>query len=357
VPQDAVRWQRLRSAAAKPPVTTIVSVARRAGVSPSTVSHVVNGTRRVAPETARLVQEAIALTGYTPNTIARALKRAATSSVGVAISAITNPYFSDIICAIENECSRIGLMVFLADTHDDPDRELGAVKALHQRRVDGIILAPSAHSEDKALKYLEERAIPCVLVDRLASRRFDQVGVWNKQAMEQLVAHLVGHGHRRIGLVAGQPGFATTLERIDGFRSGLRRHGLPLDEDLVPPGNQNVAAAGAACRALLALADPPTALVTGNNLATIGAMRAIRAAGLKVPADLALVGFDDFEWADSFEPRLTVISQPCEEIGRRAAGLLVDRIAQSDAPRRTIRLKPTLVVRNSCGCVDAGPHA
>jgi LacI family transcriptional regulator len=330
-------------------MATIVDVARRAGVSVSTVSHVVNGTRTVRPDTARLVEDAIAATGYTPNSIARSLARQATNSVGIAISAISNPYFSDMICAIESECARLGLMVFLSDTQDDPAQELRVVQALHQRRADGIILAASAAPE-RALKYLEDSGTPCVLVDRLPARRFDQVGVHNRQAMAMLVDHLVGHGHRRIGMIAGHPGFATTLERIDGFRTALRKHGLAPDPGLLPDGSASVAAADTATRRLLALPAPPTAIAAGNNLATIGAMRAIRAFGLRVPADIALVGFDDFEWADCFEPRLTVVAQPCQEIGRRAASLLVERIGSPDAARRTIRLKSTLVVRSSCGC-------
>jgi LacI family transcriptional regulator len=318
-------------------MATIVDVARRAGVSVSTVSHVVNRTRTVSPGTARLVEQAIAATGYTPNSIAQSLARSATNSVGIAISAISNPYFSDIICAIETECSRLGLMVFLSDTQDDPDQEFRVVRALHQRRVDGIILAPSADPDRRALRYLESAGIPCVLVDRLPPARFDRVGVHNKRAMELLVSHLIGHGHKRIGLIAGQPGFATTLERIDGYKAALRAHGLPWDEQLLQAGNPTVASAAAATRKLLALADRPTAL-------------AIREAGLRVPADLALAGFDDFEWADCFEPRLTVIAQPCQEIGRRAAALLADRIKGHDERKRTIRLQPSLVIRNSCGC-------
>ncbi len=331
-------------------MATIVDVARRAGVSVSTVSHVVNHTRTVSPQTTRSVEQAIAAVGYTPNTIARSLARSATNSVGIAISAISNPYFSDIICAIETECARLGMMVFLSDTQEDPALELRVVQALHQRRVDGIILAPSADPERKALRYLEQSGVPCVLVDRLLSSRFDRVGVQNRWAMDLLVSHLIGHGHRRIGLIAGQPGFATTLERIDGYRAALRAHGLPWDDDLVHAGNPTVASAAAATAKLLALPQPPTALATGNNLATIGAVQAIRAAGLRVPADLALAGFDDFEWASCFEPRLTVIAQPCQEIGRRAAALLVERIKGADARKRSIRLKPTLIIRNSCGC-------
>lgn len=337
-------------------MATIFDVARHAKVSSSTVSHVINGTRKVSTDTAKRVQEAIATVGYTPNAIARALAVSSTNSVGVALSALSNPYFNDIICAIERECSKLGLMVFLADTHDDPDYELSVVKALHQRRVDGIILAPSAGSNDRALRYLEENRLPCVLVDRLTSRAFDQVGIQNKYAMRLIVSHLVEHGHQRIGLVQGHPGFATTLERADGFRSSLAEHGLVADETLILPCSADVDQAMEVTRTLLARPDRPTALAVGNNQSMIGAMRAIRAIGLRVPEDIALVGFDDFEWADCFEPRLTVIAQPVQEIGRKAADLLARRIAAGNEEEaahwkpQLIRLKPALIIRNSCGC-------
>lgn len=331
-------------------MSTIVDVARRAGVSVSTVSHVVNGTRRVNAETAQLVEEAIAFVGFRPNALARSLKRASTDSVGIAMSVISNPYFSDIVCAIEAECARLGLMVFLSDTQDKSAQELKVVQALHQRRVDGIILAPSADPERRALKYLEDSRIPFVLVDRLLSRRFDQVGVQNRSAMQTLVAHLIAHGHKRIAFVAGQSGFSTARERTQGYKAALKAGGLAYDEALLVAASTSTQAAALSTRKLFELADPPTALAAGNNLATIGAMHGLRELGLRVPDDVALVGFDDFEWADYFEPRLTVIAQPCQEIGREAASLLIERITKPDSARRTIRLKPRLVVRTSCGC-------
>lgn len=331
-------------------MSTIVDVAREAGVSVSTVSHVINSTRHVNPETAERVQAAITRVGFRPNTIARALKKASTESVGIAMSAFSNPYFSDIIAAIETECSRLGLMVFLSDTQDDPIQELKVVQALHQRRVDGVILAPSNDPEQLALKYLEANRIPSVLVDRLPAPRFDQVGVQNKSAAQVMVEHLIWHGHERIGYIAGQPGFTTSIERIEGYKTALKTAGIPFDEALVVPGSTSTVDAAAGALRLFDLANPPTAIASGNNMATIGAMHAMRERELRVPQDVALVGFDDFEWADYFEPRLTVVAQPCHEIGRSAASLLVERIAAFDGKRRTIRLKPHLIVRNSCGC-------
>ena len=329
-------------------MATIADVAQRAGVSISTVSHVVNRTRFVAPETTRRVLEAIDVIGYTPNTLARSLKRATTSSVGLAMSAISNPYFADLICAIEKECARLGLMVFLSDTEDDPAREVEIVRAFHARRVDGIVLAPSADPA-AALAQVTERKIPCVLVDRLPDPGFDQVGIDNEAAVEALVGHLLAHGHRRIGYVAGQPGLATTLARVGAFRAVLAAAGVAVADGLVEAGCGSTDEAAAAMARLLDRAERPTAVIAGNNLATIGAMRALGARGLAVPRDVSLVGIDDFEWAECFEPRLTLIAQPCAEIGRAAAALLVERIADPDGPRRTLRLVPRLSVRELVG--------
>jgi LacI family transcriptional regulator len=331
-------------------MATIADIARIAGVSSSTVSHVINQTRYVSPEKKQAVEDAIAKSGYTPNTLARALASSSTNSVGIAISGLTNPYFSDIIRAIENQCTKLGMTVFLADTHDDPGKELDVVKTLHQRRVDGIILASaSSVGEQRSLDYLRQNAIPTVLVDRLAASDFDQVGVENGRAMEILVSHLVAQGHRRIGFLPGQPGFATTIERTEGFRKSLQLHDLEEFDGYIAPASSDVDAAAHSIGRMMGLPTPPTGLVSGNNLATIGTMRGLRRLCLSVPKDVALVGFDDFEWADCFEPRLTVVAQPCPEIGLKAATMLLARIKDPAAPPRTVRLKTKLIVRNSCG--------
>lgn len=331
-------------------MATIVDVARAAGVSVSTVSHVINGTRHVNADTAERVREAIHQVHFTPSTVARALKTSTTNSVGIAMSAFSNPYFSDIILAIERECAHLGLMPFLCDTADTPEEELRVVRALHQRRVDGIILAPSPDPSEAALTFIEEHGIPCVLVDRTPAPRFDQVGVENERGTEAMVTHLIGHGHRRIGYVAGQKGFTTAEERVRGYRSALDAARIGFDAALLVAATADTQEAAAAADRLLSLPEPPTAIATGNNMATIGAIAAIEARGLRVPDDVALVGFDDFEWADFFEPRLTVVAQPCQDIGRQAAKLLTARITEPSRPPETVRLAPQLVVRNSCGC-------
>ena len=329
-------------------MVTMDDVASRAGVSTSTVSHVLNGTRKVSPATVQAVQRAIQALGYIPNTLARSLARSSTNTLGVAISALSNHYFSETVHAIETECAKHGYMMLFVDTHDDPEQELRVVTALHHRRVDGIVLAPSNGS--MALAYLQANEIPAVLVDRMMSEHFDQVGVENAQPTQALVEHLIAHGHRRIGFIAGRAGFSTTDERVAGYKAALQAAGLVFDPQLLVNGGSNTEPARLATVQLLGLAAPPTAIMAGNNLMTLGAMQALREAQIEVPGQMALVGFDDFDWADLFVPRLSLIAQPVKALGARAVELLLQRMAAPGAPPQSVRLAPTLQLRNSCGC-------
>jgi LacI family transcriptional regulator len=267
----------------------------------------------------------------------------------VAISALSNHYFSETVHAIESECAKHGYMMLFVDTHDDPEQELRVVTALHHRRVDGVILAPS--NDSQALEYLRTNQIPAVLVDRMMSAQFDQVGVENTQATQALITHLIGHGHRRIGFIAGRTGFSTTDERVAGYKAALQAAGLAFDPQLLVNGGSNTEPARQATVQLLGLDAPPTAIMAGNNLMTLGAMHALRDAQIEVPGQMALVGFDDFDWADFFVPRLTLIAQPVNDLGARAVHLLLQRMATPEATPHSVRLAPSLQLRNSCGCI------
>jgi LacI family transcriptional regulator len=325
-------------------------VAKAAKVSVTTVSHVLNGTRKVNPDTEKVVRTAIQEVGYIQNSLARSLAMSATSTIGVAIPTFSNHYFSEVVRSIESECMKNGLMMLFSDTHDDPDQELKIVQAFHQRRVDGVVLAPADDGRLGSLAYLRENKMPTVIVDHLLSQGFDQVGLKNKQAAQELVTHLIEHGHKRIGFVSGAAWNSTSAERLDGYRTALRAAGLPYEEKLVCCGESAIDPARGATRQLLSLDPRPTAIMTSNNLMTIGAMHALREANIDVPREMAFVGFDDFDWADLFNPRLTVVSQPLEEIGAKALNLLIKRIKNPEGNRQTIRLPSTLRIRNSCGC-------
>ncbi|BCM66130.1 MULTISPECIES: LacI family DNA-binding transcriptional regulator [Streptomyces] len=353
-------------------MATMADVARSAGVSVATVSHVLNGTRPVLPHTRQAVLDAVDALGYTPNTLARSLVTSRTRSIGLAVSAISNPYFTEILQGVEAAALEAGYSLLLADPHDDPRHERKVVQLLHERRVDGMIVAPSADPAD-LVDYLRRHAVPTVFLDRLVDAHatqdvppgdgagaapranalcFDQVCAESAAPTALLVTHLAGLGHRRIALVAGLPGLSTTGERVAGYREGLAAAGLAYDDRLVVSGNSESAGAERATAALLGLPDPPTALVTANNAMTIGALRALRRHGRSVPDDIALCCFDDFAWADLFSPRLTAIAQPSRELGGRAVRVLLDRLAEPERPARTLRLPCTFVHRTSCGCPE-----
>ncbi|MFJ6572687.1 LacI family DNA-binding transcriptional regulator [Streptomyces sp. NPDC091292] len=332
-------------------MTTMAQVARVAGVSIATVSYVVNGTRQVRAETKQRVERAIAQTGYTHNTLARSLATSSTDSIGVVVSAITNPFFAEVLGGVDRAAGRAGRTLVFADSHDAPDLEFKVVSGLLQRRVDGVVLAPST-DPSRTLAHLAAARVPTVLVDRLVDDRFDQIGPENEESTATLVRHLAELGHRRIGMVTGLAGLVTTEERLTGYRTGLDRAGLPYDTSLIADGHSDIAGGHAATEHLLATVTPPTALIIGNNSMVIGSMQALRAAGVSIPRDMALVSYDDLPGADLFAPPLTAFAQPCTELGERAIRMLLDRLDDPGAAPRTERLEPRLMHRRSCGCPE-----
>jgi len=328
-------------------MVTMSDVARVAGVSATTVSHVINKTRRIEPETERAVLAAITQTGYLNDRVARSLRTGKTMTIGLAISAISNPYFADVVHAIERMVSANGHSLLLADTHDDPDYELRAVTDLLAHRPDGILIAPSSDPY-VAMSRIASRRIPTVLIDRvhpeMGTWRFDAVGVANTEPMATLVDHVAELGHTRFGMIAGKAGLQTTVERIEGYRLGLSRHGLGDQAENVVFGAENAASA---VDRLLALKDPPTALLMGNNQVTIDTMRRLSERKIRIPDDLSIACFDDFPWADLFHPRLTAIRQPVDLLGTTAVTMMFERMQNPDLEARQVRLQPELVVRDS----------
>lgn len=325
-------------------------IAELAGVSITTVSHVVNGTRAVAPETRAAVLDAVERTGYTGDVIARSLVTGGTRSIGVAISLLANPYFAVLMQTIEREAAAAGYTVLLSDTHDTVETEQDIVRALRARRVEGLLLTP-VPGDGRVIDELVSLGTPTVLVDRLSTRSdVDQVGVENIQATSALTEHLAEHGHRRIGLVSGTPGLATSEERVLGYRLGLGRAGLPWNPDLVACGHSERERGAMALAELLDKPEPVTAVVVANDAMMAGVLHEARRRRLHLGKELAVVGYDDTEWADLVEPPLTTMAQPITEIGRHAVRLLLARIADPDRRPETVRLPPALRRRQSCGC-------
>ena len=337
-------------------MTTMRDVAQVAGVSVATVSHVVNDTRWVREETRTRVRQAIEETGWQHNTLARSLARGSgTASVGLAVTGISNEYLADLHQAIEENLSSRGLTVLMSETRDDPEREDAAVAALLSRQVDGLILALGPQPHPRVLEVVQRRALPVVLLDRAFDAARDFVGSENQAPTAELVSHLIGHGHRRIGLIAGRSGLPTSLERTAGYVEALASAGLSDDPGLIVDGGSSELGGGNALAALLALPDPPTAIVSASNQMSAGVLRRIHQLGIRVPDELALASFDDFRWGDLLDPPLTAVAQPWTEMGIQAAELMMRRIADRDAPVQRLRLPTTLNIRRTCGCPSIRP--
>lgn len=329
---------------------TMSDVARYANVSTTTVSHVINSTRHVNPETRRRVDQAIAELGYRRDAVAGALAGGRSLTVGFAISGLSNPYFGPLLQSIEQHCAAAGYVLLLGDTHDEPEREHRVISSLLERRPDGLLVAPSPGFLTRTAPLLADMARPLVLVDRTAELEYDQVFSESRTSARQLMAHLLEHGHRRIGIIAGMPGLSSTVERLDGCLDALREHGHIPDPRMVLRGDSDAVITEQVVSDLLSTDDPPTALVVLNNAMTIGAVRAIRRSGLSIPDDVALAVYDDFEWSDLFQPSLTAIAQDLTEVGRQAVQRLIARINGDTSRPRRQAIDTRFHRRSSCGC-------
>ena len=328
---------------------TITDVAREARVSASTVSHVINETRYVSDEVKQRVHAAMEALNYQPNVIARSLRTRETLTVGVVVSDVTNPFFTSIVRAIEDEVLKQGYSIILCDTDEKPEREQAYLRLLMGRRVDGLIVAPSSGNAD-LLRSAIESGLPVVLLDRsIPGLTADVVLSDNESGAFDAVSYLIGMGHRRIGIIAGRLEVSTGADRMAGYVRAIRTHGIPADESLIEVAKFKRDIAYDKTMKMLNRAEPPTALFVCNNVMTAGTMAALKAAGKKVPEDISVIGFDDSEWAALMDPPLTDVAQPIVELGTRAAQTLMRRISRGRVKTpRAVVLKPELILRDSC---------
>ena len=329
-------------------VVSMTDVARTAGVSLATVSHVVNSTRPVSRSTREKVLEAAERLGFDDERLVLARSRAAT--VGVIVPSASSPYFGELIEGLSMEARRFDAALMLMTTEEDPTLEHQAVQMLLARRVDGIIMTPTRDWVDRCKPALLHSGTPCVLVDRLEDRRFDQVGCDGAPAAEAMVRHLMTHGHTRIGFIRGLRGLATTPPREEGYRRALASRRLPVDPGYIVDGLSTVKGGQLAAEELMALPRPPTAVFAANNTMTMGLLSALRHLGIRVPEDLAVAAFDDLEWSDIVRPGITSVAQPFHAMGCQALQLLLHRITSPEDPARKVLMPTSLEYRESCGC-------
>lgn len=336
-------------------MATIKDVARRAGVAISTVSAVLNRSAPVSEATIARVESAVAEIGYTPHGAAQSLRSGQSRLIGLIVPTIFNPHFATAARIVENVCLAAGFMSVVYSTGEDSDRENQILKMMRMQRVAGLVIIPSASDAAHGSRLNAEIHVPTVLLDSFVEGMpHDVVKLDNVKATRIAMDYLIGLGHRRIGLLAGTHGIATSDDRLRGCIDALHAAGLPVDESLIYEARfqRNLAYAGALH--LLSQPTRPTAMLAFSNLMTLGMMQAIIELNLKIPQDISIAGIDDFDWAEIMSPRLTVVSVPIADMAQLAIETLLEEIESKSQPTgRRVLFEPALTVRDSCAPLGA----
>jgi len=324
---------------------SIKDIAKVANVSYSTVSRALNNSPRVKRETREQIRRLAAEMGYYPSAVARSLVTRRTRTIGVVVTTITDLFFAEVIHAIEETALRHNYSVILTNSGGEPERELAAIRALRERRVDGIILVSGCSSKE-TLRAEKGMDLPIVTVNKFHKEYLGySVEVDNFGGGWEATQHLLGLGHRRVAHVAGLSGEWDSLRRQNGYEQALCAYGLSVDPNLIVQGGNRPEGGIAAMQRLLTLSPPPTAIFCYNDALALGVMRAARAAGLRIPQDLSIVGFDDIDLAPYFEPPLTTVAQPKREMGEKAVRMILGLLAGESV--QDCVLPSRLIIRNS----------
>ena len=338
---------------------TLTEVAAATGVAAMTVSRVVNGTGYVSKETREKVLSAVKKLNYRRNGLARSLKRQRTETVGLVLGDISNPYSTELAKAVRDSLSARGYSLILCISEHSAKEDITAFDSLVDHNVDGIIVATRSSTEgDKELKGIVDRGMPVVVVGRdFYHNSVDFVAADNLTGGFEATQHLIDLGHRRIGFIGAEFSYKSNLRRLRGYLEALKAHGIKIDERLVTgrkeamsevPGYSTEKMGYEGMKRLLSLPNPPTAVFARNDFTAVGAMTAIKEAGLSIPKDIAIVGFDDVPLALHTSPPLTTVRQPMRMQGQLAAEMLLQRIVGSDREKRIERiLNCELIVRRS----------
>lgn len=330
-------------------MTTISEVARAAGVSTATVSRVLNDDSRVDPALANRVRKSMRALDYRPSRAARTLRTRRSQVWSLILADIRNPFFTEVIRGIEEVAYGAGYSLILANTDQNPDRERANIQLAVAEQVSGIILVPSKTSEAD-LAVLRRHNIPVVALDRrVAGGGVDCVMTDHVRGSQLAVDHLLENGYRRIACIAGPADTTSGVERMAGYRSALAARGVEGEHRLERYSDFTEDGGYAEMMALIDGQDRPEAVFVANNVMTIGTLRAVADAGLRIPEDIAVVGFDEMSWSRLLTPPLTTIAQPSYDLGLEAARLLSSRMNGYDGAAREVVLAPSLHVRTSSG--------
>jgi LacI family transcriptional regulator len=327
----------------------IRDVAQRAGVSVGTVSNALNHPEKVSAEALSRIQQAIASLGYVRNDAARMLRAGHSQTIGLVVLDVRNPFFTDLARGAEDEAVRHGMSVILGNSAEDSAREAGYLDLFEEQRVRGVLISPYG-SIDERLQLLRRRGIPAVLVDRASSdRRFSSVSVDDVAGGRLAATHLLEGGRRRIAFIGGSVGIRQIADRLTGARAAIAAVADATLEVLPTPA-LTVTEGRRAGRELLAAGRLPDAVLAANDLVALGVLEALVVEGsVRVPRDVALVGYDDIDFASAAMVPLSSVRQPTELIGRTAVGILLEEAAAAEPRPRQVVFQPELVVRASSG--------
>ncbi|MEA2255037.1 MAG: LacI family transcriptional regulator [Solirubrobacteraceae bacterium] len=339
---------------------TYADIARHAGVSTASVSRALADKEGVSPAVAERVRHSAHALGYRGNRAARALRRQQADAIGLVVSDVENPFFASLAREVEGIARSHGHAVLLCNTEESLDSERRYLNLMMGELVAGVIAVPSVQDPEPLLE-LKAAGIPTVIVDRrLEGDAFDTVLVDHRAGAREVVEHLLSHGHAHVGAIVTTTRETGGRERLGGCTDAVQAHGgvrltVCEGETSDAVGVARTFDLGARlARELVERPDAPTAVFCANNLLSLGALRGLRAAGVRVGQDVALAGFDDVAFFDLLDPPLTVAAQPTEEIARTAARLLYERIADAGRPPRLEVMAAELRIRASCGCTPEG---
>ncbi|SMO38821.1 LacI family DNA-binding transcriptional regulator [Fodinibius sediminis] len=332
---------------------TAKDVAKMANVSTATVSRVFNRSPKVNEDTLKRVLKAAEELNYRPSRVAQRLrgKRKNSMIIGLIITDMENPFFSEIARGVEEIAYKNKNAVMVCNSNEDKEKEKFYLETVVDEQVSGVILVPTPYNF-KLVKKIINNGCPVVFVDRKFSNndiRVDSVTVNNKSGSFRAIERLIKLGHRRIAVIKGLKKLSTTEERFEGYKEALEAYGLPLEDELIFPSDSKEEGGRQSTKELLSLKQRPTAIFSTNNLMTLGCLEELNSRGIKIPEDIALIGFDDMPWSTSLNPPLTAVRQPGYELGISAADLLLKRISNPTRNASDIVLNPELIVRKSCG--------
>jgi LacI family transcriptional regulator len=331
---------------------TIREVAEQARVSVATVSHVINRTRFVDPETQERVHQAITALGYRPNLLARSLRRRESRMIGLVVPDNANPFFAEFARVIENAGFAEGYSVILCNSDRSEAKEETYIDVLLAKQVDGLVVISSTERTDLLQRVLDV-GVPLVVVDRnLTGLSVSQVLVANEQGGYLAGRHLVELGHRRVACIGGPSKDNPSWDRVLGFKRALVEAGVSLPPQAIVSGDFRYAGGEAGMRMLLERNRRLTAVFASNDLMAIGAMITLRQAGLRVPEDVSVIGFDNILQASTMIPPLTTIEQPINALGQATARLLLDQILKRTTEPMSLTIPTSLVVRDSCRMLE-----